>query len=128
MYVCANCILDNVCCLWYDGHDEMGVYTMGRTSATVKNRYAAKAYDRIVTLVPKGQKQAIEAFARGRSESVNGLFNRLVRVEMGVSEDDWRATPNSVTLAAMEEADAITDDPNVPGYTDFDELMAALKS
>ena len=101
---------------------------MGRTSATVKNRYAAKAYDRIVTLVPKGQKQAIEAFARGRSESVNGLFNRLVRVEMGVSEDDWRATPNSVTLAAMEEADAITDDPNVPGYTDFDELMAALKS
>lgn len=106
----------------------MGVYIMGRTSATVKNRYAAKAYDRIVTLVPKGQKQAIEAFARGRSESVNGLFNRLVRVEMGVSEDDWRAVPNADTLAAMREADAITADPDVPGYNDIDELLAVLKA
>lgn len=101
---------------------------MGRTSATVKNRYATKAYDRIVTLVPKGQKHAIEAFARNNSESVNGLFNRLVRVEMGISEDDWRAVPNSVTLAAMEEAEAITNDPNVPGYNDIDELLAGLKA
>lgn len=101
---------------------------MGRTSATVKNRYASKAYDRIVTLVPKGQKQAIEAFAKGRSESVNGLFNRLVRVEMGVSEEDWRAIPNTATLAAMQEAEEISGDPNVPGYTDIGALLADLKS
>ena len=101
---------------------------MGRTSATVKNRYAAKAYDRSVTLVPKGQKQAIEAYAKDRSESVNGLFNRLVRVEMGVSEDDWRATPNKATIAAMAEADRITNDPNAKRYDDLDELFADLKA
>lgn len=101
---------------------------MGRTSATVKNRYASKAYDRIVTLVPKGQKQAVEAFARDRGESVNGMFNRLVRAEMGLSEDEWKRTPNETTVAAMMEADRITDDPTVKGFTSLDELFAALKS
>ena len=100
---------------------------MGRTSATVKNRYAAKSYDRIVTLVPKGQKQVIESYAKGKSESVNGLFNRLVRVEMGLSEDEWHAIPNAATIAAMKEADAITSDPTVPGYTYIDALLADLK-
>lgn len=101
---------------------------MGRTSATVKNRYAAKAYDRIVTLVPKGQKQAVEAFAKGRGESVSGMFNRLVRVEMGLTEDEWRRTPNEATLAAMMEAERITYDPTEKGYDDLDALFADLKS
>lgn len=101
---------------------------MGRTSSTVKNRYASKAYDRIVTLVPKGQKQAVEAFARDRGESVNGLLNRLVRCEMGLSEDEWRRTPNETTVAAMMEADRIAGDPAVKGFTSLDELFTELKS
>ena len=101
---------------------------MGRTSASVKNRYATKNYDRIVTLVPKGQKRAIEAFARENSESINGLFNRLIRSEMGVSEDDWRAAPNAETIAAMREADRISADPNAVGYDNLDDLFEALKS
>ncbi len=63
---------------------------MGRTSATVKNRYNAKAYDRVSIMFPKGRKQAVEAFAREHRESVNGMVNRLVRAEMGLSEDEWK--------------------------------------
>jgi len=48
-------------------------------------------YDRISVLVPKGRKQAIEAHAKSNGESVNGMVNRLVRAEMGLSEDEWKA-------------------------------------
>lgn len=63
---------------------------MGKTSAAVKNRYNAKAYDRVSIMLPKGRKQAVEAHARERGESVNGLVNRLVRAEMGLTEDEWK--------------------------------------
>lgn len=49
-------------------------------------------YDRISVLVPKGRKQAVEAHAKSNGESVNGMVNRLVRAEMGLSEDEWKQT------------------------------------
>lgn len=52
--------------------------------------YNERAYDRISVTVPKGQKQAIEAFAREKGESVNGLVNALLRAAMGISEADWK--------------------------------------
>ena len=61
-----------------------------KTSAAVKNRYAAKTYDRIAVLVPKGQKQAVEAHAQQKGESVNGLVNALLRAEMGLSDEEWK--------------------------------------
>ena len=63
---------------------------MGKTSSAVKNRYNLKAYDRLAVTIPKGRKQAVEAFARERGESVNGLVNALLRAEMGVSETEWK--------------------------------------
>lgn len=63
---------------------------MGKTSATVKNRYNAKAYDRIQLVVPKGMKQAIESHAKDKGESVNGLINALLRADMGMSEEEWK--------------------------------------
>ena len=63
------------------------------TARTKANRkYNEKAYDRISITIPKGRKQAVEAFAKEHGESVNGMVNRLVRGEMGLSEDDWKAT------------------------------------
>ena len=47
-------------------------------------------YDRLSILIPKGRKQAVEAFAHHHRESVNGVVNRLLRVEMGLSEDEWK--------------------------------------
>lgn len=64
------------------------------TARTKANRkYNEKAYDRLAITIPKGSKQAVEAFAREHGESVNGMVNRLVRAEMGLSDAEWRATP-----------------------------------
>lgn len=49
-----------------------------KTSAAVKNRYAAKAYDRIALIVPKGRKETIKAHAEVHGESVNGFINRAI--------------------------------------------------
>lgn len=65
---------------------------MGKTSSAVKNRYNAKAYDQLPIRIPKGRKQTVEAHARERGESVNGLVNALLRADLGLSEDDWRRT------------------------------------
>lgn len=65
---------------------------MGKTSAASINKYMNKVYDRINLTVPKGRQADIKAFAESRGESVNGLINRLIQAEMGLSDDDWKAT------------------------------------
>ena len=57
---------------------------MGKTSTTAKDKYNAKAYDDIRLRVPKGQKEAIQAFAEQNGESLNGFINRLIAEAMGV--------------------------------------------
>ncbi|MDR1705751.1 MAG: type II toxin-antitoxin system RelB/DinJ family antitoxin [Clostridiales bacterium] len=37
-----------------------------------------------------------------------------------------QSIPNAMTIAAMEEADRISRDPNVKSYTDVDEMMREL--
>ena len=101
---------------------------MGRTSTTVKDRWNKNNYDDVRIRLPKGRRATVEAFARAHGESVNGMVNRLVWAEMGLSEDEWKHVPNEVTAAAMEEADRITADPNVKGFNSLDELFAELKS
>ena len=64
---------------------------MGKTSAEVKNRYNAKAYDRVTVMFPKGRADDVKAYAQRHDGSVNALVNRLVRDELGVSADEWRA-------------------------------------
>lgn len=63
---------------------------MGKTSAAAKNRYAAKAYDNLRIIVPKGIKQAIEEHAKCKGESINGLVNALLRADMGMTEEEWK--------------------------------------
>ena len=55
-----------------------------KTSAAVKNRYAAKAYDRMTLIVPKGQKATVEAFAREHGDSINGVTNKALLAYMGL--------------------------------------------
>lgn len=60
------------------------------TARTRANRkYNEKAYDRISVTVPKGRKAEIEAFAKANGESVNGIINRLLMREMGITDDAW---------------------------------------
>lgn len=54
----------------------------GRASAASKNKWNAKAYDRINLTVPKGRKELIKAYAEGRGESVNGFIGRAISETM----------------------------------------------
>ena len=54
------------------------------------NGYIARNYDRINVTIPKGQKQAVEAHAQGKGQSVNGYVNGLIRADMGLTEDEWK--------------------------------------
>lgn len=45
----------------------------------------------IIITIPKGLKQAVEAHAKSKGESINGLVNALLRADMGLSEAEWKA-------------------------------------
>ena len=66
---------------------------MGKTSSAVKNKYNAKAYDRINLTIPKGRKATVEAIAKTHDETVNGLINNLLQREAGLSVEEWKAKP-----------------------------------
>ena len=54
------------------------------------NRYNAKTYDRINIAIPKGRKADVEAHAKAKGESINGLVNALLRADMGLTDDEWK--------------------------------------
>lgn len=52
---------------------------MAKASTRAKNKYAAKAYDRIALLVPKGSKDVIKAAAEQTTGgSINGYVNQAI--------------------------------------------------
>ena len=53
-------------------------------------KYNAANYDRIEIKVPKGRKADIEAHAKAKGESINGLVNTLLRADMGMSDEEWK--------------------------------------
>ena len=57
---------------------------MGKTSAAAKNRYNAKAYDRVSLSIPKGDKEKLQAHAGQRSESLNGFIQRAIRTQLRI--------------------------------------------
>ena len=54
---------------------------MSKTSAAVKNRYAAKAYDRINLTVKKGAKSTLQEAAAAKGESINGYIKNALRTQ-----------------------------------------------
>lgn len=53
-------------------------------------KYMKNNYDELKIRVPKGRKADVEAHAKHKGESVNGLVNALLRADMGVPEEDWK--------------------------------------
>lgn len=64
-----------------------------KTSAAVKNRYAAKTYDRVAFIIPKGHKATVQAAAEQEGESLNGYVNKAVLARMGLEE--WPAATSA---------------------------------
>lgn len=54
------------------------------------NKYIKNNYDNLRIVIPKGRKQAVEAHAKAKGESVNGLVNALLRADMGLTEVQWK--------------------------------------
>lgn len=75
---------------------------MGKTSSKVKDRWNMANYDEMKIRVPKGQKAAVEAFAKSKGESINGLINRLIKAEMGLN-DDWEPIPEEEPVSPVHE-------------------------
>ena len=46
----------------------------GKSSTKAKNKYNAKAYDRVALQVKKGSKQKISDIAKQQNDSVNGYI------------------------------------------------------
>ena len=50
----------------------------GSSSTRAKNKYNAKAYDRIALQVKKGQKDKIKTHAESQGKSLNGFVNEAI--------------------------------------------------
>ena len=59
----------------------------GRTSAASKNKWMAKAYDRVNLTMPKGKKETIQARAEAQGESVNAFINRAIDQTMDTDRE-----------------------------------------
>lgn len=55
------------------------------------NKYNAANYDNLRIVVPKGQKAAVDAHAKSKGLSTNALVNELLRADMGLSAEEWKA-------------------------------------
>lgn len=65
------------------------------TSWKSKAKYNAKAYDQLTIVIPKGRKETIKEIAQSQGKSVNELVNDLLRNTSGLSEEEWRAKPET---------------------------------
>ena len=71
--------------------------TYSKASMHAVDKYVKNNYDSFLVRVPKGRKQSIDAHAKSRGTSVNGLVNSLLRADMGLSEDEWKTTEGQDT-------------------------------
>lgn len=75
----------------------------------------------------KAQADALfEELGMNMSTAFNIFVRQAIR-EGGIPFDISINQPNKETVAAMLEAERITRDPSVKGYTDLDELFADLR-
>lgn len=66
---------------------------MAKSRSEINNNFAKKAYDNLRIVVPKGRKTDVEAHAKAKGESVNGLVNNLLRADLGMTEEEWKERP-----------------------------------
>ena len=63
-------------------------YTKAGMKAT--DKYVKENYDKIIAKIPKGRKTAVEAYAKEKGQSVNGIVNDLLRGVLGMTEAEWK--------------------------------------
>lgn len=63
---------------------------MAKKQTEWSRKYNEKAYARLSIVIPKARREALEAHVQRKGTSVNGLVNELLRMDMGLSEAEWR--------------------------------------
>ena len=88
---------------------------MAQTNVSIRmDENLKKQFDGLCNELGLNMTTAINIFAK--------TMVRQHRIPFEISLD----TPNAETIAAMEEAERISRDPNVKGYTNIDDLMKEL--
>lgn len=64
---------------------------MSKPTYEVTQRYQNKAYDRISIVVPKGRRKDIADYTSMNGETINGLVNKFLQTELGMSQEEWKA-------------------------------------
>ena len=77
--------------LCYNFYDLKGVLYVPKKQTEWTRAFNEKAYDRLAITIPKGRKQAVEAFAKDHGKSVNGLVNDLLQNALGITDEQWKA-------------------------------------
>ena len=54
----------------------------GKAAQAAVTRYKQKNYDRILVLLPKGERDRVKAYAKNQGQSVNALIQDLLAREM----------------------------------------------
>ena len=67
----------------------------GTAQTRAKNKYNAKAYDRIALQVKKGRKEILKAHAEEHGESLNGFINRAIDEAMERDTVEDKTTPRT---------------------------------
>lgn len=99
----------------------------GKTSAASKNKYIAKAYDRINLTVPKGGKEAIRTHAESHGESVNGFINRAI-MEVTEMDNMHRAYQRGLLRQLERAIDALESNDNAEAKRVIADLIADTKA
>ncbi len=68
-----------------------------------------------------------ESLGMNMSTAINIFLRQSLRVN-GIPFEIKADTPNETTLAALKEGDALLNDKTAKGYTNMNDLMAALES
>ena len=86
--ICARCILYPIYKTWYNEENKKDGDTMPASKAQQKavSKYMKANYDEIKVRIPKGQKEAVQACAQSKGESVNALIWGLLQEAMGVDK------------------------------------------
>ena len=68
-----------------------------KKSTAYKNKFNTDNYDSLRIVIPRGRKADVERYAKDHLESVNGLVGRLLRRELSMSEEQWKARADDCT-------------------------------
>ena len=77
--------------LCYNFYNLKGVLYVPKKQTEWTRAFNEKAYDRLAITIPKGRKQAVEAFSKDHGKSVNGLVNDLLQNALGMTDEQWKA-------------------------------------